>query len=142
MAKDAWALIGAPRPFNQGFKFVTSFLLSPLVLGVISLLFALYTLAALLVIFILAAKAHTANSPQLWLHLIFLLILLIVYLAVVYIEHATQGGYAYFFLDLAEEKGKVAIYVLAIAVVEFIIFFIVKGICWLKNSFFSPIPDT
>lgn len=245
MGKDAWTLIGAPRPFDQEFKFVTSPFLSPLVLGAIRLLLAFYTLTTLLTILIREAvithdadsffsyftelsyiglcsyfwasavqtlcfarrsgdkpsyplqtwprflqflhsllwstvtvfpfivtpvfwillsspstfkstfsaweniSVHALNSvfalfeitvsnvsPQPWVHSIFLIILLGAYLCVAYITHATQGFYTYSFLNPVKEKGFLAVYIVAIAIAGFAIFFIVRGLCWLKNRLF------
>ncbi|EEP81900.1 predicted protein [Uncinocarpus reesii 1704] len=73
------------------------------------------------------------NSPVL--HLPFLLLILLLYLALAYIVHATQGYYTYSFLDPGnngEDSKSVAGYSFAIAAATIGIFFFVNLISWIR----------
>ncbi|KAL4729021.1 hypothetical protein ACLX1H_003429 [Fusarium chlamydosporum] len=74
------------------------------------------------------------NPPQ-WVHLVWLIFILALYLALAYLTHATQGFYVYNFLDYKDVGGRgiVAGYILGIAVGIVIIFCIVWCIIWVRR---------
>lgn len=68
-----------------------------------------------------------------WVHMLWLLVVLALYLCVAYITRATKGFYTYTFLDPGNGgSGKVAGYVLGIAVAILVVFLIVKGLVALR----------
>jgi hypothetical protein len=73
------------------------------------------------------------TNPMLWIHILWLIIILACYLGLAYLTHSTRGIYVYGFLDPAGGKGKLAGYVLGIAVGIIVIFVIVKGLIWLRR---------
>ena len=77
----------------------------------------------------------STNPPPL-LHIAFGILLLLLYLALAYVTHATQGFYTYSFLDPSGgHSGRVAGYVFAIAGGFIVLFGIVWGIIWLRRKF-------
>ncbi|KAI0797403.1 hypothetical protein BC629DRAFT_1257969, partial [Irpex lacteus] len=107
---------------------------------------ALNTVFAAFEIFCTNASPSFGANPQglsmPWIHLPFLIILLAGYLGVAYITHATQGFYTYSFLDPSKEHGKLAAYIVGIAVAAVIVFLIVRYVCmgraWLVARFVEP----
>ncbi|KAH7908137.1 hypothetical protein BJ138DRAFT_1013387 [Hygrophoropsis aurantiaca] len=83
----------------------------------------------------------TNVGPSPWSHLVPVFILLVCYLGVAYITHATQGIYTYGFLDPAKEHGLLAAYIVGIAVGYCVVFIIVRSIClfrwWLVARYTS-----
>lgn len=77
----------------------------------------------------------TRTSPPMWLHLLWLIVILLGYLAVAFITVADQGWYPYDFLDYREVGGRgyVAAYIIGIAVGICLIFAIVWGLIWLRR---------
>jgi len=75
-----------------------------------------------------------ATNPPPWLHVVFLLIVLALYLALAYITHATQGFYVYSFLDPEDGSGKLAGYILGIAAAAIVVFSIVWGVVFLRRK--------
>lgn len=75
------------------------------------------------------------TDPFPWIHLPFLILILLGYLAVAYITVADQGFYTYNFLDHDKigGRGYVAAYVIGIAVGIVVIFVVVKGLIWLRR---------
>ena len=88
---------------------------------------ALNTLFSLLEI-----SLPATNAPPL-LHLVGLVLLLLMYLALAYITHATQGFYVYSFLDPDKGSGKVTGYCFGIFAAILIIFFVVWGLIWVRR---------
>ncbi|CAM1504656.1 Fc.00g022470.m01.CDS01 [Cosmosporella sp. VM-42] len=90
---------------------------------------ALNSLFALFEIFI------PRTSPMLWVHILWLILILAGYLAVAYITLADQGWYTYNFLDHDKVGGRgiVAAYIIGIAVGIVIIFCIVYGVVWVRK---------
>ncbi|KAH9857708.1 hypothetical protein C2E23DRAFT_720282 [Lenzites betulinus] len=74
----------------------------------------------------------TNAPPSPWLHLPLCIFMLACYLAVAYITHATQGFYTYSFLDPAKEHGKLAAYIVAVAVAECIAFLLARALTALR----------
>ena len=74
-----------------------------------------------------------ATNPPPWLHLAFLILILVLYLALAYVVHATEGFYVYSFLDPSHGKGKVAGYAFGIAAAIIIIFLVVWVITWVRR---------
>lgn len=78
--------------------------------------------------------ARTAPPP--WIHVLWLILILALYLALAYITHATKGFYPYSFLDPGPDgpggDGWVAGYILIIAVAVVVIFAVVKGLIWAR----------
>lgn len=70
-----------------------------------------------------------------WAHLPFLVGLLACYLGVAYITNGTQHFYTYSFLDPHTEHGKLAAYIVGIAVAEIVIFVVVRYIMMLRQYF-------
>jgi len=88
---------------------------------------AMNTLFALFEIFL------TNIPPSPWTHLPWLVLILAAYLGVAYITYATQGFYAYSFLDPSTKHGFVAVYVLGTGIAECTIFSIVRYICMFRE---------
>ncbi|KAF9446710.1 hypothetical protein P691DRAFT_708055 [Macrolepiota fuliginosa MF-IS2] len=76
--------------------------------------------------FVLLEITTTNISPLPWMALPMCLILLLAYLGMAYITHATQGVYTYTFLDPQTQHAKIAAYIVGIAVGEVIIFVLVR----------------
>ncbi|KAL0959393.1 hypothetical protein HGRIS_014642 [Hohenbuehelia grisea] len=69
------------------------------------------------------------NAPPLrWIHLPVCVVLLGLYLCVAYITHASQGVYVYNFLDPNITHGRLAAYIVGIAIGECVVFALVKGL--------------
>lgn len=77
------------------------------------------------------------NSPP-WLHLVFLIIILALYLALAYLTHATQGFYTYNFLDPATGSGRVAAYCFGILAAVIVVFVLVWLLIWVRQRFTRP----
>lgn len=69
-----------------------------------------------------------------WVHIPWLVLILVAYLSVAFITLADQGWYTYNFLDWEKIGGRqfVAAYVLGIAVGIIVLFCLVKGLVWLR----------
>ncbi|KIJ92722.1 hypothetical protein K443DRAFT_422790 [Laccaria amethystina LaAM-08-1] len=74
----------------------------------------------------------TNVGPYPWTDLPAVLVILVGYLGVAYITHATQGIYTYSFLDPKKQGKKLAVYIIGIAVGACIIFLIARGIIVLR----------
>jgi hypothetical protein len=72
----------------------------------------------------------TRTNPPPWIHVLFLIIILALYLGLAYLTHYTEGFYVYSFLDPAGGKGKVIGYVFGILAAIIVIFCIVKLVIW------------
>ncbi|KAI0881468.1 uncharacterized protein GGS22DRAFT_58422 [Annulohypoxylon maeteangense] len=70
------------------------------------------------------------TEPQPWIHVLWLIVMLALYLALAYLTHATKGFYTYSFLDPGKQGSLVAAYVFGIAVAAVLIFGIVKFLIW------------
>jgi hypothetical protein len=79
----------------------------------------------------------TNVGPAPWLHSLFLILIMLGYLGVAYITHATQGFYTYKFLDPKKEKGFLAAYIAGIPVGECLIFTGVRFICLFRQKLTS-----
>ncbi|EDR00926.1 uncharacterized protein LACBIDRAFT_192763 [Laccaria bicolor S238N-H82] len=88
---------------------------------------------ALNTVFALFEILLTNSPPAPWLTLPFGLFFLAGYLGIAYITHATQGFYSYSFLDPQKQHGKVAAYIVGIAVGEIIIFCLIRGVIVLRE---------
>ncbi|KAF7354027.1 hypothetical protein MVEN_01089500 [Mycena venus] len=84
------------------------------------------------------------NTPaSQWILLPFGVVFLLGYVGVVYITHATQGFYAYSFMDPAKGPVHLAIYIAGIGLAECVIFTLVHGIVVLRRrgvARFLPVP--
>ncbi|KAF4987875.1 hypothetical protein FGRMN_10103 [Fusarium graminum] len=74
------------------------------------------------------------NPPQ-WVHMVWLIFILAMYLALAYLTHATQGFYVYNFLDYQDVGGRgiVAGYIFGILVGIIIIFCLVWCLIWVRR---------
>lgn len=81
---------------------------------------------ALNTVFALFEIGFTNSPPVPWLTLPFCVLILVAYLGVAYITHATQGFYTYPFLDPTLQGPKLAAYIIGILLAEIIIFCLVK----------------
>jgi len=88
---------------------------------------ALNSLFALLEILL----PSTPTPPLL--HLPFIVFLLALYLGLAYLTRKTQGFYPYGFLNPSNGKGKVAGYIIGIAVAACVIFGVVWGLIWVRR---------
>ncbi|KEF55045.1 uncharacterized protein A1O9_08698 [Exophiala aquamarina CBS 119918] len=88
---------------------------------------ALNTFFCLLEIFL------PATNPPPFLHVVGLIVLLLLYLGLAYLTHATQGFYVYNFLDPDTGAGKVTGYCFGIFAAILIIFFVVWGLIWVRR---------
>ncbi|KAK5074865.1 Vacuolar protein sorting-associated protein 8 [Lithohypha guttulata] len=93
---------------------------------------ALNSLAALLEIIL------PATSPPPWLHVLFLIVLLAMYLGLAYVTHVTQGFYVYSFLNPARGAGQLAGYIVGIAVACVVIFLLARSLVWARKRFTGP----
>ncbi|KAG5992852.1 hypothetical protein E4U54_003538, partial [Claviceps lovelessii] len=74
-----------------------------------------------------------AEEPP-WVHMLWLVVLLLGYLGVAYLTAATQGWYTYSFLDRrVGGTGHVARYVLGIAIGGVFVFALVRSLIWLRR---------
>ncbi|KAI0178571.1 hypothetical protein GGR52DRAFT_532654 [Hypoxylon sp. FL1284] len=71
-------------------------------------------------------------APPPWIHALWLIVVLALYLALAYLTRATKGFYVYPFLDPTKAHSLVAAYVLGIGIATLIIFGIVKGALWVR----------
>ena len=74
--------------------------------------------------------------PMPFLHLAFLIFILLLYLSLAYLTHATQGFYTYSFLDPGahhEHSGRVAGYCFGVLAAVLVAFVIVWFIVWLRR---------
>ncbi|KAK5052755.1 hypothetical protein LTR84_002621 [Exophiala bonariae] len=76
-----------------------------------------------------------ATDPPPFLHVVGLIIILLLYLGLAYLTHATQGFYVYDFLDPDTGSGKVTGYCFGILAAISIIFFVVWGLIWTRRKF-------
>ncbi|OTA68584.1 hypothetical protein K449DRAFT_386876 [Hypoxylon sp. EC38] len=72
------------------------------------------------------------TAPQPWIHVLWLIVLLALYLALAYVTRATKGFYTYSFLDPGKTGSLVAGYVFGIAAATIVIFGIVRGVIWVR----------
>ncbi|KAH8823518.1 hypothetical protein DL96DRAFT_1469425 [Flagelloscypha sp. PMI_526] len=111
-----WALLATPKTFSTTYN-----AWSALSVHALNTVFALIEICG-------------SNIPLLpWLTLIPNILILLLYVAVAYISHETLGFYVYSFLDPGKGKGKVAAYLIGIAVGESIIFCLVQGLIVLRQ---------
>jgi hypothetical protein len=75
------------------------------------------------------------TEPLPWIHLLWLIILLCLYLGVAFITFATEHFYVYSFLDDTKKggRGRVAGYIIGILVATIIIFVIVRYLILLRQ---------
>lgn len=74
------------------------------------------------------------TEPMLWIHLLWVLVILALYLGLAYVTHAAQGFYVYPFLNPKNGgQGLVAGYAFGILAAILIIFCIVYGLIWLRK---------
>ncbi|TQN74998.1 hypothetical protein CSHISOI_00411 [Colletotrichum shisoi] len=77
---------------------------------------------------------RTSAAQLEWVHMLWLIIVLALYLALAYVTYYTQHFYPYTFLDIeANGSGKVAAYIVGIAVAGIIFYLIAKGLIWLRE---------
>ncbi|KAK2597122.1 hypothetical protein N8I77_012989 [Diaporthe amygdali] len=68
-----------------------------------------------------------------WIHMLWLVIVLALYLALAYVTYATKGFYTYTFLNIQEQGSAItAAWIIAIAVAACVIFLLVMGALWLR----------
>lgn len=72
-------------------------------------------------------------APQPWIHALWLVVLMALYLALAYVTHATKGFYTYGFLDPVQTGNLVAAYVFGIGAATVVIFVLTKGIVWVRR---------
>lgn len=77
----------------------------------------------------------TRTEPMLWVHIVWLLVILAAYLGLAFVTLATQGYYVYGFLDYEEVGGRgiVAAYCVGIAVGTVVVFCVVWGVIWARR---------
>ncbi|KAK5191597.1 hypothetical protein LTR99_003574 [Exophiala xenobiotica] len=86
-------------------------------------------------VFALVEVILPATNPPPFLHLVGLIVLLLLYLALAYLTHATQGIYVYSFLDPAQGSGRVTGYCFGIAAGIVVIFLVIWGIIWARSRY-------
>ncbi|OTB17247.1 hypothetical protein K445DRAFT_315888 [Daldinia sp. EC12] len=74
----------------------------------------------------------TSVGPQPWIHALWLIVLMALYLALAYVTKATKGFYVYPFLDPEKTGSLVAAYIFGIAAATLVIYVIVKSIIWVR----------
>lgn len=68
-----------------------------------------------------------------WIHALWLIVVLALYLALAYVTHATKGFYTYTFLDIEKQGSAItAAWIIAIAVAAVVIYLLVRGLLWLR----------
>jgi uncharacterized membrane protein len=73
----------------------------------------------------------TRTNPPPWIHVLWLIFILALYLCLAYLTHYTQGFYVYSFLDPSGgHAGKTAGFILGIAAGIVVIFSITKFLVW------------
>ncbi|KAI1500282.1 hypothetical protein F5X99DRAFT_252456 [Biscogniauxia marginata] len=72
------------------------------------------------------------TAPMPWLHILWLLVLLALYLALAYLTRATEGFYTYDFLDPELMGPYVAAYIFGIAVAAVVVFLVVWSLVWAR----------
>lgn len=77
-----------------------------------------------------------STNPPPFLHIVFLVIILALYLALAYLTDATQGWYTYNFLDTqgGRKSGKVAAVIFVILAAALVLFLIVWSVIWLRRK--------
>lgn len=75
----------------------------------------------------------TRTDTMKWVHIVYLIVVLALYLSLAYITKATKGFYTYSFLDASGGSGKVAAYIIGILVTAVIVFLLVQGIIWVRK---------
>jgi hypothetical protein len=90
---------------------------------------------ALNTVFCLTEIFLARTEPLPWIHLLWLIILLCLYLGVAFITFATEHFYVYSFLDDTKKggRGRVAAYIFGILVAAIIIFVIVRYVILLRQ---------
>jgi len=76
--------------------------------------------------------ASRVDRPP-WIHLVFNVFFLACYLALAYITHATQGFYAYDFLDPNNGAGSLAGYIVGIFIASCFLFVVVRLLVWFRE---------
>ncbi|KXH53608.1 hypothetical protein CSIM01_08878 [Colletotrichum simmondsii] len=77
---------------------------------------------------------RTSAAQLEWVHMLWLIIVLALYLALAYVTYYTQGFYTYDFLNIDKNgSGKVAAYIIGIAVAGIVFYLIAKGLIWLRE---------
>ncbi|KXH59699.1 hypothetical protein CSAL01_12817 [Colletotrichum salicis] len=77
---------------------------------------------------------RTSAAQLEWVHMLWLIIVLALYLALAYVTYYTQGFYTYDFLDIDKNgSGKVAAYIIGIAVAGIVFYLVAKGLIWLRE---------
>lgn len=68
-----------------------------------------------------------------WIHALWLIVVLALYLALAYVTHATKGFYTYTFLDIENQGSAItAAWIIAIAVAAVVIYLLARGALWLR----------
>ncbi len=86
-------------------------------------------------LFALLEVLLSATNPPPWLHLLFLIVILALYLALAYLTFATQGFYTYNFLNPASGRGRVAAYCFGILAAVVVVFVVVWLLIWVRRKF-------
>lgn len=68
-----------------------------------------------------------------WVHLLYLIIILAMYLGLAYLTHYTRGVYVYPFLDPSDGKGKLIGYIFGILAACIVVFALRQGLVWLRK---------
>ncbi|KLU88742.1 hypothetical protein MAPG_07726 [Magnaporthiopsis poae ATCC 64411] len=75
----------------------------------------------------------TRTSLPPWIHILWLIIILALYLALAYLTRATRGFYVYPFLDPSKGGRRLAGYVCGITISCVIFFLLVRGLIWVRT---------
>ncbi|KAG8163436.1 hypothetical protein KVR01_006733 [Diaporthe batatas] len=68
-----------------------------------------------------------------WVHMVWLIFVLALYLSLAYVTHATKGFYTYTFLDIEKQGSAItAAWIIAIAVAAVVVYLLVRGALWLR----------
>src|SRR5262245_9883590 len=93
------------------------------------------------VLFSLFEIIFATTIPPPWLHIPFLLLLLLLYVSLAYLTHAAQGFYTYSFLDPGvngAHSGRVAAYAFAILAALLVVFGLVRLAIWQRRRIVGP----
>jgi uncharacterized membrane protein len=84
-------------------------------------------------VFVLFEIFFTRTERPPWLHLLFAILFLAMYLGLAYVTYATQGFYTYGFLDPDNGVGSLVGYIFGIFVASIVIFVVVWLTIWLRE---------
>jgi len=111
-----WALLASPSTFSTSYSSWSNL-----------------SVHAFNTVFALTEILLSNSPPAPWFTTVPCILVLVGYLGVAYITHATQGIYTYGFLDPKKQGALLAAYIAGIGIFALIVFFLVRGIVVLRQ---------